>query len=307
MSTNNISGSPSTIRQVVLPILAAIIWGTAFVSQSIVADYIGPFTFNALRGVVATVALGVALLVFRALERRRGAKKVEKSSPKMMILGGLCCGTALALASNLQQFGISADTDAGKAGFITALYIVLVPIMGLLLGKRVTPWIVVSVILAAAGLYFLCIDGSFTLATGDIFLIVCAVCFSIHILLIDYFTAYIDGILLSCMQFAVVAVESGIFMLIFENRLTRAALAPCIWQVLYVGIFSSGVAYTLQILAQKGSNPTVVSLLLSLESVFATVAGAIILHETMNGREYIGCAIMLLAVILAQLPERKKK
>jgi len=307
---NNISSRPSPIRQVFLPVLAAVIWGTAFVSQSIVSEYIGPFTFNTLRSIVASVVLCVVLLIFRAVER---AKLVANGSPrpkankKMLVIGALCCGTALTLASNLQQFGISADTDAGKAGFITALYIVLVPIMGLMVGKKVTPWIVASVGLAAVGLYFLCIDGSFTLAKGDIFLIVCAVCFSIHILLIDYFTAFVDGVALSCGQFTVMTVLSGIFMLIFERKLTWDMLSPCLGQVLYVGIFSSGVAYTLQILAQKGSNPTVVSLLLSLESVFATVAGAIILNETMSGREYIGCAVMLLAVMLAQIPGKKKQ
>lgn len=311
---NNISSRPSPIRQVFFPVLAAIIWGTAFVSQSIVSEYIGPFTFNTLRSIVASVVLCVVLLIFHAVDRAKArslssdmAASRPKTNKKMLIIGGLCCGTALTLASNLQQFGISADTDAGKAGFITALYIVLVPIMGLCLGKKVTPWIVASVGLAAIGLYFLCVDGSFTLAKGDIFLIICAFCFSIHILLIDYFTAYVDGVALSCGQFMVMTVLSGIFMLIFEHKLTWDMLSPCIGQVLYVGVFSSGVAYTLQILAQKGSNPTVVSLLLSLESVFATVAGAIILHETMNGREYIGCAIMLLAVILAQLPSPTKK
>ena len=307
---NNISSRPSPIRQVLLPILAAVIWGTAFVSQSIVSEYIGPFTFNTLRSIVASVVLCAVLLIFRTVERARSVSNDTprpKANKKMLVLGALCCGTALTLASNLQQFGISADTDAGKAGFITALYIVLVPIMGLCLGKKVTPWVLISVALAAVGLYFLCIDGSFILARGDIFLIVCAFCFSIHILLIDYFTVYVDGVALSCGQFMVMTVLSGIFMLIFEHRLTWDMLSPCLGQVLYVGIFSSGVAYTLQILAQKGSNPTVVSLLLSLESVFATVAGAIILNETMSGREYIGCAVMLLAVMLAQIPSKKNK
>ena len=302
----------SYIRQFVFPSVAAIIWGTAFVAQDLASEYVDPFTFNTLRSAIAAPLLGLLLLAIKAWKNKsRSTDDTPPSSGERraargkLLLGGLLCGTALAVASNLQQFGIS-DTGAGKAGFITALYIVIVPLLGLFVGKKITPLIIGSVILAAAGLYFLCIDGSFVLENSDIVLILCAVCFSVHILLIDYFTAYVDGIALSCAQFAVAAVESGICMLIFGNP-SLDGILKCVPQILFVAIFSSGVAYTLQILAQKGSNPTVVSLLLSLESVFATIAGAIVLHEILEGREYFGCLLMLLAVILAQIPMKTLK
>ncbi len=310
------------IRQILFPVTSAMIWGAAFVSQSISAGYIGPYTFNTLRSVIAAAILGLLLLTIKTVKKHKCNKstKINSSAPVLteqtlstvspvhkknltkIILGGIFCGTVLTAASNLQQLGL-AETPAGKAGFITALYIVIVPILGLFLHKKVTPLIIGSVLLAAAGLYFLCIDGSLTIASGDIYVILCAVCFSIHILTIDYFTKYVDGIVLSFAQFIVVSIESGIIMFITE-RPSWTGITGCFWQIMYVGVFSSGVAYTLQILAQKDSNPTVVSLILSLESVFATIAGAIFLHEVMSVREYFGCALMLCAVMLAQLPSR---
>lgn len=294
------------IRQNVLPVLAALIWGTAFVAQSVGADYVEPFTFNAARSAVAFLFLLALCIVLRVL-RRRGAAgtEVRSGSRKDLLAGGICCGVALTVAINLQQKGLE-TTTSGKAGFITALYIVIVPIVGIFLKKKAPKTIWISVALAVAGLYCLCITEDFTITGGDFYILLCAFSFSAHILVIDHFTQKVDGVELSCAQFLVVTVLSSIGMLATETP-SAEALRICIGPILYVGILSSGVAYTLQILAQKDSNPTVVSLLLSLESVFATLAGAIILHDQMSGKEYFGCVLMLAAVVLAQLPEPRKR
>ena len=295
------------IRQNVLPVLAALIWGTAFVAQSVGADYVEPFTFNTARSAIAFLFLLALCAVFRWLRKRDPAGEAEThpTSWRDLAIGGLCCGLALTLGSNLQQKGLE-TTTSGKAGFITALYIVIVPIVSIFLKKKAPRTIWISVALAVGGLYCLCIKEDFTITSGDFYVLLCAFCFTAHILVIDYFTQKVDGVELSCAQFLVATVLSAIGMLITETP-SAEALRMCIWPILYVGILSSGVAYTLQILAQKDSNPTVVSLLLSLESVFATLAGAVVLHDRMSGKEYFGCVLMLAAVILAQLPEKTPK
>ncbi len=291
----------SRVRHTLFPLLAAAIWGTAFVAQSVSTDFVRPFTFNFLRSVVAFFVLLLILCLFRLARRKTAASTPQKPTDrKALWLGGVCCGTALAAASYLQQAGLS-DTSAGKAGFITALYIVLVPVLGLFLHKRASLPVWIAVAAAVVGLYLLCVRENFTIGAGDAYVFACALVFAVHILLIDRFAGRMDGIALSCVQFAVMALLSGAGMLLFET-VDRAAIGQCIGPILYVGVFSSGVAYTLQILAQKDADPTVVSLLLSLESVFSVLAGAVILHERLTGREYIGCAFMFIAVILAQLP-----
>lgn len=294
------------IRQNVFPVLAALIWGTAFVAQSVSADFVEPFTFNAARSVVAFVFLLILSAALRHRRRRDFADSAQArpTARRDLVLGGLCCGVALTLAANLQQKGLE-TTTSGKAGFITALYIVIVPVAGLLFRRRVPRAVWFGVVLAVAGLYCLCITEDFTISGGDFYVLLCAFCFSAHILVIDHFTQKVDGVELSCAQFLVVTVLSIVGMIATEHP-SLSALLQCAGPILYVGLFSSGVAYTLQILAQKDSNPTVVSLLLSLESVFATVAGALILGDRMSGKEYFGCVLMLAAVVLAQLPERKK-
>ena len=286
------------IRHNGMALLAALIWGTAFVAQSVGADYVEPFTFNAARSAVAFCFLLVLCLMRRKLGRG------GSQSFRDLVISGVCCGMALTVATNLQQKGLE-TTTAGKAGFITALYIVIVPIAGLLMKKKAPRTLLLSVPLAVVGLYCLCITEEFTITSGDFYILLCAFCFSAHILVIDYFGQRVDGVEMSCAQFLVVTVLSSAGMIATETP-SLTALSQCVWPILYVGIFSSGVAYTLQILAQKDSNPTVVSLLLSLESVFATLAGAVILHDQMSGKEYLGCVLMLVAVVLAQLPERKK-
>lgn len=297
------------MRQVVFPILAAFIWGTAFVAQDLCADSIGAFAFNATRYFIAVLALLVVILISDKVKKNKPTLTAQekKAANKQLWLGGLCCGAALAIASNFQQAGLVAGTDAGKAGFITALYVVLVPVFGLFFKRKVSLPTWIAVVLSVVALYLLCIKGDFSLAPGDLLVLVCAVCFAVHILVIDHFTAYCDGVKLSCLQFLFAGIISTICMFIFED-VDFAAILSCALPLLYVGIFSCGVGYTLQILAQKNSNPTVVTILLSLESVFAVIAGAIILKQQMTVREYIGCAIMFAAVILAQIqfPTRQK-
>lgn len=297
------------VRQVVFPILAAFIWGTAFVAQDLCADSIGTFAFNATRYFVAVLALLVVIAISDRAKKNKPALTAEekKAANKQLWLGGLCCGVALAIASNFQQAGLVAGTDAGKAGFITALYVVLVPVFGLFFKRKVSLPVWIAVVCSVVALYLLCIKGDFSLAAGDLLILVCAVCFAVHILVIAHFTAYCDGVKLSCLQFLFAGIISAVCMFLFED-VDFAAIWSCILPLLYVGIFSCGVGYTLQILAQKDSNPTVVTILLSLESVFAVIAGAIILHQQMTAREYIGCVVMFVAVILAQIqfPEKKK-
>ena len=293
------------VKQILFPLLAAFIWGTAFVAQRISTDRVEPMTFNAARSAIAFVVLLVILRLFSAVQKHKNNAALSLGSKKDLLLASLCCGTALMLAVNLQQAGL-AYTTVGKAGFITALYIVLVPIFGLFLKKRVTLAVWISVLLAAVGLYFLCITESFSITRGEIVVLISAALFATHILLVDHFTQKVNGIALSCGQFLVVTLLSAIGALLFEQPSLSAILA-CLGPILYVGIFSSGVAYTLQILAQKDGNPTVVCLLLSMEAVFSTLAAAVILHETLSRREYLGCALMLLAVILAQIPFPEKK
>lgn len=292
-------------RQVIFPIAAAVIWGTALVFQSEGAEFVGPLTFNALRSAVAAIALALLWLVRALITKRRAKSMLTEAQPpkrnrKALLWGGFLCGTMLAIASNLQQLGLG-ETSPGKAAFITALYVVLVPVLGVFLGKRVQPIIWGSVALAAAGLYFLCITGDLGIEASDLFIFLCALCFACHILVIDRFSPHVDGIELSCVQFIVMAVESAVGMLLFENP-TVAGVTACLGSVVYVGLFSSGVGFTLQILAQQNSNPTVVSLLLSLESVFSVLAMGLMMGQWLSTREWIGCGLMLAAVVLAKLP-----
>ena len=293
----------SFVRHTIFPILAAFIWGTAFAFQSMCTDYIPPMTFNAIRGLIASITLFVIYVIYKKARSRVSAP--EKINKRKLILGSLSCGIFLSLATNMQQLGMG-GTSAGKAGFITALYIVIVPILGLFLKKRCGLRVWISVLIATVGLYFLCMTEKLTISPSDFYVLICAVFFSVHILVIDAFTKDVPGILLSLGQFIVVTIISGLGMIFFESA-TAAGIIKCILPTLYVGVFSSGVAYTLQIISMKGANPTTVSLLLSLESVFSVLGGAVILNEILSGREYVGCVLMFAAVILSQLPEKNKE
>ena len=286
-------------------LLAAMIWGFAFVTQSMGAMYVGPFTVNVVRSAIAVVFLTFLTMFLR---RRRGETWADslKKNPRYLrdlLVGGVCCGSALTIATNLQQKGIE-TTTSGKAGFLTAMYIVIVPLFGLLLKKRVGKSVWIGVVVAVAGLYFLCIQEDLSIAVGDFYILLCAVFFALQILLVDHFVVNVDSVELSLVQFFTVAVISSVFMLTAEKP-EAASILAAIWPLLYLGIFSSGIAYTLQIVAQKGSNPALISILLSLESVFAVIGGALFLKDQLSGREYFGCLLMLVAVVLAQLPEKK--
>lgn len=301
------------IRHTVLPLLAAFIWGTAFVSQAQGAERLDAFSFNMARSFVATLFLLLVAVGLRVYRRQRAladgtfsekTPEEKKQGAKVLAVSGFICGTMLTVATNLQQAGIALST-AGKAGFITALYVVLVPVLGIFLKRRVPARVWVSVVLAIVGLYFLSIEaGNFRIEKGDFFLILCALCFSFQIMTIDHYSEVVNGIELSCAQFFVVTVECGILMALFSD-VQAADFLAVLGPILYAGVLSSGVAYTLQIISQKGANPTLVSLLMSMESVFAVLSGAIVLHERLTGREYLGCVIMFAAVLLSQIPLEK--
>ena len=294
------------IRNAVLLAVAALIWGIAFVAQSVAMDYIGPFTYNGIRSLIGGIVLIPVILISDANKKKRGEYvKLGKKEKKNLIVGGVLCGVCICVASNLQQAGI-VGTDAGKAGFITALYIVIVPILGIFFKRKVSPVIWACVAVATAGMYFLCVSDKMSLSSSDLLVLMCAVAFSVHILVIDHYSPLADGVKLSCIQFFVCGIITSILMFIFEKPDINAILSAYI-PILYAGVLSCGVAYTLQIVGQKGLNPTVASLILSVESVFSVFAGWIILGQTLTGREIFGCALMFAAIIFAQLPIGKKK
>ena len=226
-----------------------------------------------------------------------------------LIMGGVCCGLVLFVASTLQQFGMFFDTDAGKAGFITALYIVIVPILGIFIKKKIRPLIWFCVLLGAAGFYLLTMAGKgsgFELKLGDLFCLLCAIAFSVHILVIDHFSPKCDGVKMSCIQFFVAGILGVICMFIFESPDFRQILS--VWfPIIYAGVFSAGIGYTLQIVGQKNADPAAASLILSLESVVAVITGALILHEKMTLIELLGCVVIFAAVIIAQLPTKEER
>lgn len=317
------------VRNSFLLLLTAIIWGSAFVAQSVGMEHVEPFTFTFTRSIIGGVVLIPCIVLLRKTRSagmRRDAQGVyvatqphlaresvktdsitsKTRSAGMQItkyewFGGICCGIALCAASNFQQIGML-YTTVGKAGFITALYVVIVPILGLFLKKRVPILIWLCVVLSVVGLYLLCLPkGAFTVAQGDVLVLICALLFSFHILVIDYFSPKGDGVVISCIQFFVCGILSGIIMLFVENP-SFTNIMDAKWSILYAGALSSGVAYTLQVVAQKNVNPTVASLILCLESVVAVLAGWIILGDTLTSRELTGCIFMFVAIVLAQLP-----
>ena len=285
----------------ILLVLTALIWGCAFVAQSVGMDYVGPFTFNMARFLIGAIVL-LPVIWFMDRQRKTGAEK--GAGQKTLIIGGICCGIALAVASTLQQWGIL-FTTVGKAGFITAMYIVIVPLLGIFIGKKVRPLIIGCVAIAVVGFYFLCMTESLRLGLGDFLVLLCAIAFSIHILVIDHFSPKVDGVKMSAIQFLTAAIISAVPTLLWEQPVVTEILQA--WQpVLYAGVMSCGVAYTLQIIAQKNADPTVASLLLSLESVFSVLAGWVLLGQGLSLKEMFGCVLIFCAIILAQLPEKKK-
>ena len=285
-------------------LLTAAIWGVAFVAQSVGMDYIGPFTFNAIRSLVGGLVLIPCIWL---LNRKKPAAQEDTpaQSGRTLFIGGICCGVALAVASSLQQMGIQ-YTSVGKAGFITALYIVIVPLLGLLFKRRVSGLIWVAVVIAVGGMYLLCITEGFSVGKGDLLVMASAFCFSAHILIIDYFSPKADGVKMSCIQFLVCGLLCAVPMLIMERPSLPQILAA--WMpLIYAGVFSCGVGYTLQIVRQRHIDPTIASLILSLESVISVLAGWVILGQKLTVRELIGCILVFCAIILAQLPQKEEK
>lgn len=290
----------------IMLLITAMIWGVAFVAQSKGMEHVGPFTFLSVRSVIGGAVLIPVILIFAAINKRSGEKKAPENK-KTLITGGILCGTALCIASCFQQAGISMDASAGDAGFITALYILIVPIMRLFFGKRVGLRTWCSVAVALFGFYLLTEKfGGFT--KGCMMVLVSALFFAVHILVIDYFSPKADGVKLSCIQFFTCAVISGILMLVFEKP-TLGDIWTARIAILYAGMLSSGVAYTLQVVAQKYTKPTSASMIMSLESVFALIAGMIIQPEA-NPIKLIkitGCVLIFAAIVLVQLPEKRIK
>ena len=279
-------------------LITAMIWGSAFVAQSKGMEYIGPFTFNFFRNFVGGFVLLPVIAIFNRGKTYEPAEK--KSLDKNTLIGGICCGIVLFIASSFQQYGL-VYTTAGKAGFITALYIVIVPLLGLFMGRKVPKIIWGCVALAITGFWLLCIKEGFTVGIGDLMVLICAFFYSTHIVTIDRFSPKADGIKMSCIQFFTAGVLSLLPMLLWET-IHMPSVMDAMWTILYAGVLSSGVAYTFQIIAQKYTEPTVATLLMSLESVFAALFGWIILSEKMAGKELFGCVLVFIAVILAQIP-----
>ena len=294
-------------KNAVLLFTAAFIWGTAFVAQSVGMEYLGPFGFNGIRNYVGSLALLPCIFLLNKINRRSEAveQNEQQRDRKVLWIGGICCGLCLFVASTLQQIGMQ-YTSVGKCGFITAFYIVFVPVLGIFL-KKAAGWKVwMSVFLALIGLYFLCIKEGFSIGKGDIMIFACALVFAVHILVIDYYSPKVDGVKMSCIQFFVCGIASLPFMFLTETPQIGNILDARM-PILYAGVMSCGVAYTLQILGQKHANPAIASLLLSMESCFSVLSGWIILGETLSAREGIGCVLMFVAIILAQLPDKREK
>lgn len=290
-------------------VLAAFFWGTTFVAQSIGAQRVGAFTYLACRSYIGFVVLIPVVLFIRHLELKK--PKEQRYNPNVKILtkgtvhGGIAAGSILVISSGLQQTAM-ATASTSKAGFLTAMYILGVPILGMIfLRKKVNIKVWIGVAIAVVGLYLLCLTDNSGLQKEDFLLILCAVMFACHILTIDHFTSVANCVAMSAGQFLVCGIWSTILMLLFENP-QWSDISAAGFSIIYAGLFSSGVAYTLQIVGQKDFNPTVASLLMSLESVFSALAGLVVLHQVLTGRETIGCVLMFVAIILAQLPDRRK-
>lgn len=288
--------------------LTALVWGVAFVAQSEGMKYVGALTFNASRFLIGGLVLIPAIFLLRKINGSSRAQQTpsEKSQQrKTEITGGICCGLVLSVAGGLQQYSMNLTT-VGKAGFITALYIVIVPVLGIFLKKKVGLNVWVSVAIAALGMYLLCITEGFSISKGDALLLLGAVGFSFHILVIDYFSPQGDGVVISCVQFLTAGVISAIFMFLVESPSWSSVIAAAA-PILYAGVLSCGVGYTLQVVAQKNIEPTIASLIMSLESVFSVLAGWVLLGQRLSARELLGCFFVFGAILLAQMPAKTVK
>lgn len=284
---------------------AALIWGLSFVFQSEGLKSVDTFTFNGLRLILG----GIVLLPVIAFNERKSKKSQgenkQKESNKNLLIGGIVCGVALCVGTNLQQHAFH-YSPVGKVGFITALYMLLVPLFGLFLGKKVRLITWLGVAMGVAGLYLMCITDSFNINTGDILTFICAIFFAIHILAVGHFVSSVDAVKLSCVQFLVAGTISVILMFIFETP-KISGITETLPGILYAGIMSCGVAFTFQSIGQRDTDPSLTAILLCLEAVFSAIFGALILNQTLSVRETAGCVVMFLAMILSQLPSRGEK
>lgn len=293
-------------------LVAALIWGSTFVAQSTASEKIAPFTFLFSRSFIGFLFLIPVIYIFTRFENRKIQIPEEKKSPipnKITLIAGGFCGLALVIASACQQYGITLMTEnaSGKSGFITALYIVFVPIFGIVLKRKIPKIMAICVPVAIIGFFLLCIKNDFTLSLGDFICLIGAFFFTFHILIIDYFIEKgANPIKMSCLQFLVVGIISLILSFIFENP-DLTIIWEAKWEIMYAGFLSSGIAYTLQIMAQKNTDPTSATLLMSLESVFAVLSGWIVLSESLSLKELFGCLLVFVAVILSQIPLPIKK
>ncbi|MBP5653623.1 MAG: DMT family transporter [Lachnospiraceae bacterium] len=286
-----------------LLLLAAIIWGAAFTAQSVGMEHLGPFSFNAIRFLLG----GIVMLPFVALRQRSLKKSESGPAPglsKRVILTGVICGLLLTMANSIQQIGLL-YTSPGKAGFITALYVIIVPVIGLFFGSRHTLRLWISVAIAVVGMYLLCVSDSFTIEKGDILIIICAFIFAVHIMTVDKKAHDLDGMTISCIQFLTTGILCSVIVPFTDEVITFEAVKAAAVPLLYAGIFSCSFAYTFQIVGQQHTTPTAASLLLSTESVFAAIAAWVLIGDTMTAREIIGGLLSFFAVILSQLPSKR--
>lgn len=311
----------NSLKGIFLLLITASVWGVAFVAQSSGMQYMNAFAFNCIRNLIGVIVL-LPLAFYQHYKQKQppfyantpNGENISHNTfhlshifvkQKDLFIGGFICGTALCIASNFQQMGIEHST-VGKSAFITTLYIVFVPIFGLFLKKKVSFQIWFAVLLAMIGFYLLCMKGErFVLGIGDSYLLLCALFFTFQIMLVDYYVTKTNGLLLSIIQFLVTSILSGICM-IFTEVPSIADIMDCAIPLLYAGGISCGVGYTLQIIGQKYVPATTASLIMSLESVIATLAGWLILHEVLSAKEFIGCGLVFVAVLLTQLPVKTK-
>lgn len=284
-------------------LITAFVWGLAFVAQTVGNGVVGPFTFQASRYILGGIVLLPVIFITDSVAKRNGTyKKQTKADNRLLLKSGIICGVVLSISTAFQQVGLN-YTTVGKAGFITALYVIIVPILGIFIKKKVHPRIWFCVAISMVGLYLLCMGSgeNFSLSYGDILMFGCALGCSFHIMVVDHYSPFVNGIKLSCIQFFAAGLTSAIPMFIFENPQISSIIEAAV-PIMYAGMISCGIGYTLQIVGQKYTKPAIASMLMSLESVFATLSGAVLLSQIPTPREAIGCVIMFAAIIIAQLP-----
>lgn len=284
--------------------LATLLWGSTFVAQSLGMDYLGPFTFQAIRCGIGSIALLPIIYLFDRKDGH-GSDFGKRFTDRKLWKAAISCSIPLFFATNLQQMGM-VTVDAGKSGFLTAMYIVFVPVIGFFMRKKTSPMVPVSVVIAVVGLYFLSCMGVTSVSAGDLLLLGCAVAFALQIIFIDKYAGDVDSLRLNCLQAAICSVGSAVIMLFTETP-TAAGIRDSFWALCYAGVLSMGIAYSLQILGQKHLEPTLASLIMSLESVIAVLCGCIFLKETMTFWEILGCILVFIAVILSQIPVKQKE